>query len=181
MSVLNTSVALLMTMCSFVCASELELRIEAPPAESSSRIFVEISFENSGDSDIVLYAFRGQVQYAMGGILHFDIVNEAGDTLVYDRVVGITPKYPHKGDTLILKTGQQYKELVNLTPFYSLPGDSLSEYDEEGANGFGMRQWSPGRYAIQARYHYEHRWSFIGGRDLWRGSATSNAIDIVIP
>jgi hypothetical protein len=36
----------------------------------------------------------------------------------------------------------------------------------------------PGEYTIQCWYKYEHKPSLIGGKDLWRGLATSNMITI---
>ena len=180
---LSVCLALLLTLllvtCSPAVSSDLQLEIQCPDTITARlEVLVTMTFTNVGDSNIVLYSFNGKIQPAIGGILQFQIVHNDSDTLVYRRI-GATPLYPHERDTATLAPDQSFREEVNLTSYYVDP--NVEDQPIVDSTSFiGTRAWQPGTYRVRCRYEYKHEPSFKGGRDLWRGVATSNVIQFVV-
>ena len=94
---------------------------------SSCSVCVEITLVNTSGSTIVLYHWKHRqsgLKGAIGYYLNFHITNNNQDT-ASESVIILRPKLPHRSDTLQLKPGEEYKQIINLTPYYSIIGDTI--------------------------------------------------------
>jgi hypothetical protein len=176
---LATVSSAVLLVCSPCFSSDLAIELKAVDSVAATdSVVVELTFSNSADSPIVIYQFKstGQVQAAMNGILHFDIVKDDSIPMAYNRL-GFVPLYPHEKDTLVLKAGQSHKELINLTRYYLEPSETDSVIIDSLKHST-RRRWRPGNYAIRCTYEYDHSPTFPGGKALWQGSAQSGAVRV---
>ena len=80
---------------------------------------------------------------------------------------------------IVLAPKAIHEEVIDLNSYYIDPNKGRN-IERDTTQIRNLRKWIPGEYTIQCWYKYEHKPSFTGGKDLWRGLATSNMITLSI-
>lgn len=142
-------------------------------------VSMKMTIQNKAENDMVVYFWRSNnsMKAAIGTWLDFDVIMDDGSMMEYNYR-GTHPKMPYKDDTLHVAPGGIYSEVINISRYYGsgdkedfiIIGDSISYF----------WRWPVGKFTISCSYEYKHVPFMIGGKDLWEGKLTSNAIQIEV-
>jgi hypothetical protein len=143
-------------------------------------VTLKMTIYNKGENDMVVYHWQhnNSLTAAIGSFLNFEIISEEGSRMDYNFIGG-RPKMPYVDDTLHISPRNNYSENINISKHYgSGVNNAIIIVDDH--NNASFWRWPVGKYTISCVYEYKHNPDWIGGKDLWEGTLTSNKVQVEV-